>query len=152
LTTTSSTVYLYKEIATGSSDLTLAKQWAVAFNTAFSNICNAQGNTAIATIQSTWSTQYSNFGNLASSVQAYLTASTSTDSDITAMWAKYTYIYNKYSTNLTTSGGDFLSKGSSAYKGEGLKTSSESTAILVVASMMATGLLGFYLLKKKKAI
>jgi endonuclease I len=146
------TLYLYKEIATGTSDLTLAKQWAQTFNSAFANICNAEGNTAVATIQSTWATQYSNFGNLASTVQAYLTASTSTDSDITAMWAKYTYIYNKYSTNLTTSGGDFLSKGSSAYKGEGLKTSSESTAILVVASMMAAGLAGFYLLKKKKAI
>jgi len=147
-------VYLYKQDSTGSSDLTLAKQWAQTFNAAFSNICNAQGNTAIATIQSTWATQYSNYGNLASAVQAYLTAATSTDSDITTMWAKYTYIYGKYGTNLTSGayGGDYLNKASGAYKGDVVASSSDSTAILVVATMLAAGLVGFYFLRKRKAI
>jgi hypothetical protein len=150
-------VYLYKQAAGSTSDATLASQWAAGFVTALGNVCaNTQANTTASTaLINAWASEYTAYGNLASAVQNLINSSATsvTDASIIAARAKYTYILNKYGVTPFASGNYLsLTINSGAYKGETLSNSSESTAILVVASMMAAGLTGFYLLKKKKAI
>jgi|GEM_PF-1163003 len=145
---TAGTLYLFVENA---------GTWANSFVSSFASICaGTQTNTTpTSALLTAWQSQATSFASLPTASQTAIKGATGNVSGtaVEQAVAKYVYIINKYGTSPFTSyGGDYLAKGSSAYKGESVQPSSENAAILVVAGMMAAGLMGFYLLKKKKAI
>lgn len=87
---------------------TAAISYAQAFNTAIAAKCSESGATDVTELAKAWSTQATNYGNLAGYVQYWLDKDhASSDTNVTNMFRKYDYVYGKYGSDVGT---DFLNR------------------------------------------
>lgn len=133
-----------------------AEEFAAAFNTAISNVCDDQGGTTISTLSTAWQTQKTNFGKLLTASQNILKNATETHSVlvIREFVKKYLYVAGKYSTQLGD-GYNFLNKtipNRANIISLITNGSTTSTSLIAIIAVAVTGLAvgGYFLLRKKK--
>lgn len=133
-----------------------AEEFAAAFNTAISNVCDDQGGTTISTLSTAWQNQKTNFGKLLTASQNILKNATETHSVlvIREFVKKYLYVAGKYSTQLGD-GYNFLNKtipNRANIISLITNGSTISTSLIAIIAVAVTGLAvgGYFLLRKKK--
>ena len=134
-----------------------AEEFASAFNSAISAICDSQGGTTVSALRTAWQSQKTNFGKLLEASQNILKDATVEHPVVVIreFVKKYLYIAGKYSTQLGD-GYNFLNKTipnkanliSLAINDSGSTSTLLIGGIAVVIAGIAVG--GYFLLRKKK--
>ena len=135
---------------------TIAISYAETFNATLAEICSVSNQTDVDSLNNAWTSLASYFANLSSDAKAILKSdlSVSSSEDLVAFAKKYTYIYQKYSSYLTS--GNFASRevnlsGASITSVNG-KLINNTYLIVVIAlvSTISISALSIYLFRKKK--
>ena len=140
------------------SDMIEARKFAESFNSAFSAVCDADGNSDVNDLADAWSLQKTAFEALEESSQNYLKAAeaktTSAATPLELFAAKYEYIGGKYNTQLGSEF-DFLDRNptpvsGSPYVVSSFNNSNSSTIIIVVVALTSITSIGVLLVIKRK--
>ena len=154
------------ETKQGTADITYcdyieARKYATAFNAAFEaeGVCDAEGESVVATLASVWGAQSTSFQGLDDDTKAILTgAEPSSKASATAVEkcaAKYDYIGGKYQTQLGDEY-DFMGRNPSPVSGGAIQRfdmSGDNNTMVIVISIAAISALAFTTLlvfKKKR--
>ena len=134
-----------------------AIDFAAAFNSAISSVCNSQGGTTISALRTAWQTQKTNFGNLLAASKTILKNATESDhvETIREFVKKYIYVASKYTTQLGD-GYNFLNKtipNRAHFLSPLINSSVSSSSLIVIVLVLGiTGLSvgGYFLIRRKK--
>lgn len=133
------------------------RKYAEAFNTALEAVCDANGNTVAADLESAWSAQATAYAALDATLEQPIlkNATAKTTSNATAVElcaAKYDYILGKYGTSTLS---NFINRtvAPSSANARFAAIESNNAALVVVAITAFVGITfvgGYFLLRKKK--